>query len=774
VTSADGTGTVGSGAQRSAARDSARAVSAPSTLQSSLALLVALVFATSGMRVLLLGLDWWLPLILVSALMVGTAAVTRMLSRRRFVPPLVNAAVLLATMTALFAPGTGFLLLIPTARTWAAFGANVEAARFSIETQSVPALADEGITFLLVAGIGAIALLADLVAITLRAPALAGIPLLVILAVPAFTTLDLSDALSFILTAAAYLWLLRAGRPVGQRRLSFALGAGAVAVAIVLPILLPQSSGPSTPLGNAGFSTGVNPVLSLGRDLRRFDEHTVFTYSTSSGKPHYLRLVTLDNFSGANWAPAVVKVDDNRTVNKLPAPPGLAKNITRKSETTDVRVGNLTSTWLPLPYPASSISGLNGKWYWEPNALSVSSTDSTVSGQDYSVKSVVANPTPGQLAHAGTKVPSGFDKYLQLPPELPAIITSTAERVAGSLTSNYAKALALQDFFRLGNFEYSETAPVADGYDGTGVSVIAKFLTEKSGYCIHFASAMAVLARDLGIPSRVAVGFLPGAANKENKGLFGREFTVTSHDLHAWPELYFDGVGWIPFEPTPGRGVVPSYAVHDINLDPLPNAVAPDITVPTGAATAGPRFDPGQQNGPTGSATSAKSGPPAWIGWLWFGSVVLILLVLGLFPAFMRAATRGRRLGALRNNVATPSVAWQEILDTAEDIGARLHDTATPRENAVGFDAMMGGPPQGRPGAVLVVRSVALERVLSAVEHEFYAEPLEEHESRQLAEDVIEVTAALRSTLPRRAALLARIAPASVWRRVIRAVGRGE
>jgi hypothetical protein len=87
---------------------------------------------------------------------------------------------------------------------------------------------------------------------------------------------------------------------------------------------------------------------------------------------------------------------------------------------------------------------------------------------------------------------------------------------------------------------------------------------------------------------------------------------------------------------------------------------------------------------------------------------------------------------------------------------------------------MIGVPPPSRPGVVLVVHSAALERVLSAVEHEFFAEALEEHESRQLADDVVEVTAALRSTLPRREAFLARIAPASVWRRIIRVIGHRE
>ena len=95
-------------------------------------------------------------------------------------------------------------------------------------------------------------------------------------------------------------------------------------------------------------------------------------------------------------------------------------------------------------------------------------------------------------------------------------------------------------------------APVDDGYDGDGFEVIAEFLEKKSGYCVHFSSAMAILARMAGIPARISLGYLPG---DRVVGADTRlSYTVGTDDLHAWPELYFSGVGWVPFEPTPGAG----------------------------------------------------------------------------------------------------------------------------------------------------------------------------------------------------------------------------
>jgi transglutaminase-like putative cysteine protease len=745
---------------------SRRAVAGPWRV--SLALLLALVLACLGMHVLLQGLQWWGSLVLICALMVAATAGARRLTRNRVVPSIVGAAVLLGTLTAIFATGTGVLLVFPTVDTWGRFGDLVGAANYSILTQSVPAVADEGIMFLLVAGVGIIALLADAVTIALRAPALAGIPLLGILAVPSLTVFDVSDWFVFVLTALAYLWLLRVDRPRDQRRLTVGLGATALIIALVLPSMLPSMAG-SASGGGGVLTTGVNPVLSLGRDLRKTDDRTVYTYSTSSGKSHYLRLVTLENFTGADWAPDVVRVDTNRRVDKLPAPPGLSSKVKKSTEVTDVRVGNFSSTWLPLPYPTSSVTGLTGQWYWEPGALSVSTTDSTVGGQQYEAKSILVKPTATQLARAGMALPEGFGRYLDLPPDMPPLITDTAQKVAGTEKTNYAKALALQDFFRLGDFEYSEIAPVSDNYDGTGISVITKFLQEESGYCIHFASAMAVMARSLGIPARVAVGFLPGVDSKERRGSDADQFTVTSHDLHAWPELYFDGIGWVRFEPTPGRGVVPNYAQSDLSLDPGVSDVPVDPTLPSGAAgpTRPDRLD--DQNGARDTGNFSTSGFGAWAGWLWSGLAVVAALVLLLVPAILRRRRRMSRLANLRAARAPASVAWQELLDTAEDVGLRPRATSTPRETAeMLLDHIALIAPQAEAAE-------PLDRIVTAVEREFYAKPGGENPAGAAqAGDVVQVNSALAATVSGREAFLARFAPPSAWRALLRAISRGD
>ena len=135
-------------------------------------------------------------------------------------------------------------------------------------------------------------------------------------------------------------------------------------------------------------------------------------------------------------------------------------------------------------------------------------------------------------------------------PWVPATVVAAAQEVAGDAATSWDRALALQNWFRTsGGFVYSEEAPVEGGYDGSGLDVLGEFLDQRSGYCVHFASAMAVMSRLLGIPARVAVGFQPGTPETLDDGTV--RWTVTTHDLHAWPELYFEGVGWLRFEPTP-------------------------------------------------------------------------------------------------------------------------------------------------------------------------------------------------------------------------------
>src|SRR4029453_7788764 len=212
-----------------------------------------------------------------------------------------------------------------------------------------------------------------------------------------------------------------------------------------------------------------------------------------------------------------------------------------------------------------AVTGLSGRWTWDPATLTIKAEDTTSRNQQYVVFSSVPRLTADALAQASGQPRNIPAEFTQVPANLPDSVRQTEKTVAGS-GSPFAKALAIQRYLRSPEFTYSLQAPVQNGYDGNGISVLADFLAQKSGYCVHFSSAMAVMARVEGIPSRIAVGYAPGRLTGETVALVGQgsfpEYEVDARDAHAWPELYFEGLGWVPFEPTPSRGVVPDYATE--------------------------------------------------------------------------------------------------------------------------------------------------------------------------------------------------------------------
>ena len=306
------------------------------------------------------------------------------------------------------------------------------------------------------------------------------------------------------------------------------------------------------------------------------------------------------------------------------------------------------------------------------------STDASISGQTYSATFLDVQPDLAQLRSSSSNQ-TVSKSYLGLPSRLPSIITQTAESVAGSATTDYDRALALQAYFRSDQFTYSTTAPVAQGYDGTGADVVAKFLQKKAGYCVHFASAMAIMARVLGIPSRVAVGFQPGQPTVKNGQTV---FTVSTHDLHAWPELYFQGIGWLRFEPTPSRGDLPSYS-DPAAVAQLPTDSPTDASTATPTATANPSAAAGRDLPTDDANTSGKSATDG------FNAAPLVLLILlglliavGLAPAVGRVLVRWRRERAIRRGRDPATNAWAEVRDTARDHGWLAPETETAREFA--------------------------------------------------------------------------------------------
>ena len=158
-----------------------------------------------------------------------------------------------------------------------------------------------------------------------------------------------------------------------------------------------------------------------------------------------------------------------------------------------------------------------------------------------------------------------------------------ALRVAGNAPSPYAAVVALETYFHGGDYVYDQE-PLTRGV----LPPLVEFVTEtRRGYCQHFASAMALMLRYLGVPARVGAGFTSGTYDQES----GR-WTVTDHDAHTWVEVWFRGFGWLPFDPTPGRGDLDgSYSAASRNFDA--DVVTAAIAAGAGAASTGFRIGGG-------------------------------------------------------------------------------------------------------------------------------------------------------------------------------------
>ena len=164
--------------------------------------------------------------------------------------------------------------------------------------------------------------------------------------------------------------------------------------------------------------------------------------------------------------------------------------------------------------------------------------------------------------------------YTQLPAGLPARIGELAAQIireAGHPASRYEQAQAIADYLRA-HYAYtlSDTAAPEAGTD-----FVDDFLfRQKQGYCVHFASAMAVLLRTQGIPARYVKGFAPGEAERPAGGGEVSLFTVRASNAHAWVEVWFPGAGWVPFEPTPGFAAPADGAAGDAGSSALADGAA--------------------------------------------------------------------------------------------------------------------------------------------------------------------------------------------------------
>lgn len=366
-------------------------------------------------------------------------------------------------------------------------------------------------------------------------------------------------------------------RPTNRSRVfstpALVIGSLVVVVATAAPGLLPgYGSEPWIDVAMPSAARGYQPIVDVSRRLQLPEPRDVLR--VHADRPLYLRLAGLDTFDGTSWR---LGPPDERSFSPeevLPADHALPPEVEiRERELVEAGVENLSleNVFVPVPYHPLRVEGPAARrMVYSEEGTFIATSDlldgepALLPGLTYQVESALPAPTAAQLRSVGPQAYANprYAKWLGLPRSYRTLKETADEAIAAAqATTPYDAALALQDFFRdPSRFTYSLDVPALRDDEA-----LTRFVTDtRTGYCEYFATAMAVMLRLEGLPSRVVAGFRLG----EEVG--PGEYVVTTDDAHAWVEVLFPGYGWIQFEPTP--------ALRD-TLVPTQEEAAPELPI---------------------------------------------------------------------------------------------------------------------------------------------------------------------------------------------------
>lgn len=468
------------------------------------------------------------------------------------------------------------------------------------------------------------------------------------------------------------------------------LGGAALAVGTVVGPALPGADGEALVDWRGRDRDGarritVSPMVEIrGRLVEQSD---AVMFEVRSDEAAYWRLTSLDRFDGEIWSSdSTFRPAARQLPSELPSPDE-ATVIDQQ-----VRIRALSAIWVPVAFEAVSLLDASRELRWdaESSTLIVDSSQPSSDGLTYSAISRAPAFDPEQLAQAAGTDPTEIRaRYGGLPAGFPEEAVRRAlagmERVTGERAgTRYDQALAMQEWFRQ-EFRYSLEVP-----SGHSDDVLLDFLDRRQGYCEQFAGAFAAIGRALGWPTRVAVGFTPGAVDPADPG----RFIVQGRHAHAWPEVYFPEVGWVPFEPTPGRGmpgaqaytgVAPAQDAGALVDASSTTSTTTSTTTPASASTSAPADDPTAPDevGSAAAPTVEEEGP----GGAGDGQLPLVLGALGLGGVALAAWwLRRRRAGALAPDPIDRS--WQQVVEQLVRAGLAA---PTPAETPVEVAARAAG-----------------------------------------------------------------------------------
>lgn len=324
----------------------------------------------------------------------------------------------------------------------------------------------------------------------------------------------------------------------------FSIGAIALAALVVCTLLVGPSIAGLSDKDPVDPRTRIPPPQQelpesnpLGRlsGWARSPGQQLFTVSTNS--PSRIRWVTLTDYNGLAWLPG----SEYRSAGSvLPRMEGASKTTSVRQRYTMLGLDGL---WLPSVVQPHEVRG--ARISYDPTTASLVHPDGLRTGQRYEVVSDRPDFDVNQLANAKLSTSAEIRKYTTVPRGLPDGIFSLATSITASAVTPYNQALLLEQFL-LKNFTFTPEAS-----SGHGLVNLQFFLTVpqqqggQRGTSEQFAASFALLGRIVGLPTRISVGFHGGIPQGDNR------FLVNSGDAFAWPEVYFAGHGWVPFDPTP-------------------------------------------------------------------------------------------------------------------------------------------------------------------------------------------------------------------------------
>lgn len=373
-----------------------------------------------------------------------------------------------------------------------------------------------------------------------------------------------------------------------------------------------------------------------------------------------IRLATLDRFDGASWS---ASGQFARVGTVLPDVPKV--DITQRRVTQTYELAGLAGPWLPsAEYPTAVQTGATPlEIQFDSSSGNMITDAANLKGVVYGVDSQVIDPTPDQLQ----RLQPGSGKSFETTTDtqgMPGEIRDLAARITAGATTTYAQLEDIRHALH-DNYGYSERVGPGHSYGR-----LLDFLTKsRVGYSEQFASAFAVMARSLGIPSRLAVGYLTNDPGKTGAS-FVPDGIITSRQVHVWPEVYLQGAGWVTFDPTPPR------------VESAPPPKPPEQSPVEGGGVVDAAQQPSRLPDTPPPSPDEHHRRGLSNRWLALGALVVIAIALPLWVVAVKALVRRRRRRRARTASQQVLAAWAEAIDRLLEVGVPLQRSMTAREVA--------------------------------------------------------------------------------------------